>query len=490
MTALLFATLDEARPLLDLLNASRIAEHPFETYAFPAAAHGAPGFVVISGMGPQNAAAATRYVICDRGAGLLINAGVCGTLSPGFKPGDVFRVTEVTHGDAGRGEGDPSRLPVPAEEAWSFLPPARLVSFREPVFGGERRAALEKVADLVEMEGYAVARTCRELKVRCQLIKGVTDLANSSGREELHRNLARVSAAVAELVLKGLTCRPARQSMAARIANFVKIEHTIFSLPLLFAGAWLGAGGRWPGLRLLGLIALAGLGARTLGMAMNRILDRRFDQMNPRTAGRELPAGRLTPAQAWSVAGAGLASYLLACALLGPACLRLSPIPAVVLITYSLLKRFTIFCHLGIGVCLGLGPLGAWVAVTGSATAGEPIILLSLFTFCWISGFDIIYALQDIESDRRTGVHSMPAALGSVCAQIIAALLHLVAMAAIARLWWLTGGGVFSGVALAISVAAFGLAYFQRVPLHVRFFPISAIAGIAGALIPLLGGVR
>lgn len=119
-----------------------------------------------------------------------------------------------------------------------------------------------------------------------------------------------------------------------------------------------------------------------------------------------------------------------------------------------------------------------------------PIILLTLFTFCWISGFDIIYALQDIEADRRNGVHSIPAALGFNGAQFMALIVHLVAAAAAIQLWRVTNGGLPSGLALSVTLLAFCTAYYQKLPLPVRFFPVSAIAGIAASLIPLLGGLR
>jgi 4-hydroxybenzoate polyprenyltransferase len=338
------------------------------------------------------------------------------------------------------------------------------------------------------MEGHAVAEVCRRQGVPVHLLKGVSDRADEGGRGELHRNLAAVSAALAREAAESLAgLAPPLPGLGRRIANFVKVEHTIFSLPLLFAGAWLGAGGRWPGARPLGWILLAGIGARALGMAMNRLLDRRYDLLNPRTAGRELPSGKLSARQAWLVAGGGLGVYLAACAALGPVCLRLSPIPAAVLIGYSLLKRFTPLCHYGIGICLGLGPLGACVAVTGRTQVDAATVLLALFTFCWISGFDIIYAVLDLQADRELGVHSLPAALGRRAAQGVAALTHLVAAGAMVELWRLTGRGGASGAALLVMLAAFALAYVPAIPVAVRFFPISAVAGVAGAAVALLG---
>lgn len=269
--------------------------------------------------------------------------------------------------------------------------------------------------------------------------------------------------------------------------RFTRVEHTLFSLPLLFAGAWLGAAEELPSWRILGLIALAGVGARVFGMSMNRILDRDLDALNKRTAGRELPSGRMSLGSAYSVAGAGLALYLLACAGLGRICLYLSPVPIVPLSVYSLLKRFTDLCHFGIGLCLALAPLGAFVAASGGLGFGPEIALLGLFAFCWISGFDIIYALQDIESDRETGVHSLPVSLGSAKAQIIAAGAHAVAAAAITALWWMGGPSWSAGLALVVAVGAMAMGYVPRIPLPVRFFPMSAIASVAASIVPVLG---
>ncbi len=271
-----------------------------------------------------------------------------------------------------------------------------------------------------------------------------------------------------------------------KLLRFTKIEHTVYSLPFLFSGAWLGAGGKLPPLNTLLLIFLAGVGARTMGMAMNRILDRKIDAKNPRTANRELPKGSMTVNSAYLVAGIGLAVYLLACAFLGRLCLLLSPIPASILITYSLLKRFTPYCHLGIGVCLLLAPVGAYIAASGKLPTDVHILLLTLFTFCWMSGFDIIYALQDIDFDREAGIHSIPAAFGFTGAQFVAAAIHSVALLAAVGLLLFTGGNVLAWGAFVISASAFVLAYVPIIPLSFRFFPLSAIAGIFGAMIPLM----
>jgi 4-hydroxybenzoate polyprenyltransferase len=481
MIALLVATLNEAQPLLALLKAEQQLTQPFPVYGYPG------GLVAIIGMGPKSAAKAADYVIRNGGASTIINFGICGALSESFKPGGLCRVITTLDGDALLQSRETSSLPLLSHEAWQHFAPVRLASVTEPVFGGEPRQQLAAHADIVDMEGYAVAQAARRHGIPCYLLKVVSDLADDSGRAHLMQNLARVSEVLTQEVVKGLEqfSKP-KSSMLVRMANFIKVEHTIFSLPLLFAGAWIGAHYQWPGLKALILVTLAGLGARTLGMAMNRILDHRLDSLNPRTRTRDLPSGKLTSAQAWGVAAAGLGCYLLACAALGPVCLKLSPLPALVLISYSLLKRFTPLCHFGIGLSLALGPLGAHVAVTGGTTAPPALLLLTLFTFCWIIGSDILYALQDLASDRETGVHSIPVSFGPTGARWIAAGVHLVALASAFGLWVVTGIGVVSGVALAVTGIALATMYWERLPLAFRFFPVSAIAGIAGALIPLL----
>jgi len=190
---------------------------------------------------------------------------------------------------------------------------------------------------------------------------------------------------------------------------------------------------------------------------------------------------------ACKVAAAGLVLYLLACWALGPICLMLSPIPAAAMIAYPLLKRLTNLCHFGIGLCLALAPLGAFVATGETAAPNPEIILLALFAFCWISGADIVYGLLDVESDRTTGVRSIPVSLGPTRAQVVAGSVHLAGLAAIAVLWVMLGRSTLGGFAVALSAVAFAIGYVQRIPVRVRFFPIFAIAGVSGSLVPLLG---
>ena len=276
-------------------------------------------------------------------------------------------------------------------------------------------------------------------------------------------------------------------SLTRHILRFTKIEHTAFSLPLVFAGAWIGTRGQTPPLGVLALILLAAIGARIFGMSFNRIFDRKIDALNPRTAGRELPDGRLTVSTALLIAFSGLLVYLAACASLGGWCLLLSPLPLIPLLGYSLLKRFTPLCHFGIGLCLALAPLGAFVAAAGHPYFNREAIAFAFFVFWWLSGSDIIYALMDIESDRRTGVHSLPAWLGETGALRVAAVCHLIAFFCAATVHVFTDGGPLSMLFLIISTLAMGCMYLPMIPVGTRFFPISIIAGAAAALIPIFG---
>lgn len=214
------------------------------------------------------------------------------------------------------------------------------------------------------------------------------------------------------------------------LLSFVKFEHTLFSLPLLVAGAVLAASGL-PSPAPLLWILVAGTGARTLAMALNRILDRAIDARNPRTADRELPAGRMTVGSAWAVAAAGLALFYLAVLNLPPICLKLSPLPVVIFVAYPLLKRVTPLAHFGVGAALGFGPIGAYAAVTDRVLPLGAVHWLALFTWLWVAGFDVIYATLDEDFDRREGLHSLPAALGRARALAAAAVIHAGAYAAL-----------------------------------------------------------
>ena len=209
-------------------------------------------------------------------------------------------------------------------------------------------------------------------------------------------------------------------------ADFVKIEHTLFALPFAYAGAFLAKGG-WFGFRLFLLILLAFTGLRTFAMSFNRIIDREIDALNPRTANRHLPAGIISLKEAYAVGLVGLAVYFLSAYLINDLAFELSPIPAIIAYVYPYLKRFTCLCHYVLGLNLAFAPLGGWIAVTDSLTPKDlPIILLSLGVVFWVAGFDMIYALQDVEFDRKMGLHSVGAHFGVNVALQLSSLNHVV----------------------------------------------------------------
>ena len=225
-----------------------------------------------------------------------------------------------------------------------------------------------------------------------------------------------------------------------KYATFVKLEHTLFSLPLLFAGAYLG-GGRWPGLRTSILILVAGASARVVALGLNRIIDRDIDRRNPRTSGRHLASGEMNLLEAWGTVLVSLALYLLAAWLLSDFCLRWSWIPLVAFGAYPFFKRFTKWTHLGLGLVWSLAPIGGFFAVKPSLEGIEPALALAVFSVFWLAGFDIIYATADEESDRANGVHSLPAAWGSAKALRAAAAFHALAFLTLVYMyfWWLSG---------------------------------------------------
>lgn len=268
--------------------------------------------------------------------------------------------------------------------------------------------------------------------------------------------------------------------------RFIKFEHTLFSLPLIFAGTFLAWGGM-PDLYLLLLIILAGTGARTAALAINRIIDRKIDSENPRTSGRELPSGKISLLNAYIITIAGLVVYFVAAYLICDFVLLLSPIPLVVFIVYPLMKRFTPLCHFGVGLGLALAPLGGWVAVTCSFKGIFPGVVLSVFTFFWVSGFDIIYATMDEEFDKSSGIHSMVSAYGKDTALYISGLLHQAAFFSIAFLYFLIFKTVAAGVMLAVIAILLFLEHRKSGNIDLAFFRINVLVGFAVFLFVLSG---
>jgi 4-hydroxybenzoate polyprenyltransferase len=275
--------------------------------------------------------------------------------------------------------------------------------------------------------------------------------------------------------------------MLKKALAFVKIEHTLFSLPLFFAGALLSK--PWSGwaevdwLRL-GLIVIAGAGARTTALALNRLFDARIDARNPRTAKRELATGALNRHQAWGIVGVGLIVYALGAAALGPFCLMLAPIPLAVFIFYPLMKRFTWACHFGVGLGLALAPLGGALGYNPSWPLTPAVWWLGAFAFFWVSGFDVLYALMDEAFDRKEGLFSVPSRFGSNTALDLGLMLHgaaLLCLAALVHHYFAPHIGRLAWVAMAPAIVLLTLE--QRAGYSLEpgspFFKINAWIGVA-----------
>lgn len=249
-------------------------------------------------------------------------------------------------------------------------------------------------------------------------------------------------------------------SLLSKWASFVKFSHTVFALPFALASMMLAARDQhgWPGWRVFSLVLAAMISGRTCAMAFNRIVDRRFDALNPRTAGRHLPAGAISMTSAVSLCLLSGAALVAASWMLNPLCFALSPVALFFICFYSLTKRFTDFTHVWLGIALAIAPVGAWLAVKGgveflpmidgklklSHSALVPLVL-ALSVLLWLFGFDIIYATQDYEFDRTQGLRSLVVRWGPKNALGVAFIAHLL-------LWIL--------LAIFGALAAFRLAYW------------------------------
>jgi 4-hydroxybenzoate polyprenyltransferase len=222
--------------------------------------------------------------------------------------------------------------------------------------------------------------------------------------------------------------------------EMIKFSHTIFALPFALTGALLAARGI-PAWQQVFWIVLAMVGARTAAMGLNRLIDADIDARNPRTAGRAIPAGLIGKGMTVTFIIASLALLLTAAAQLNPLCLKLSPLAVFFLVLYSYCKRFTALAHVVLGICLAAAPIGAWIAIRG--TVDLPVLILGGIVLFWVAGFDILYALQDLEFDRTAGLHSIPVSLGVNGSLRLARLFHLAMLALLSALFVVMGLGGF-----------------------------------------------
>jgi 4-hydroxybenzoate polyprenyltransferase len=266
-----------------------------------------------------------------------------------------------------------------------------------------------------------------------------------------------------------------------RLARLVRLEHTVFALPFAYVGALLAVDA-WPGLASMAWITIAMIGARTLAMGLNRLIDAEIDARNPRTAGRELPSGALTRAQVAALCGLALAVYLVAVFQLEPIVRWLWPIPVAFFVVYPYLKRVTWLCHLWLGASLGLAPVGAWVGVTGDLpwqawALGAAVCL-------WVAGFDLFYALFDREHDLAAGLHSWATRFGVRGVFAGARVMHAGSVALLAAV----GAGLDVGAWywLGVAVVAALLVYEHAIVrpddlrrLDAAFFTVNGVLSIA-----------
>jgi 4-hydroxybenzoate polyprenyltransferase len=233
--------------------------------------------------------------------------------------------------------------------------------------------------------------------------------------------------------------------------EMIKFEHSVFALPFALTGALLARRGL-PTWRELFWIIVAMVGARSAAMTFNRIVDLKFDALNPRTRMRALPAGQLSLGFALGFTVASCALLVLAASQLNPLAFKLSPVALAILLAYSFTKRSTILTHVILGLCLGISPAAAWIALRGDLSVS--VLLLGAAVTLWVAGFDIIYACQDVEFDHTLGLHSIPRRFGVRAGLRVSMLMHagtlglLIAVVRRENLGWIAIAGVFAVAAL------------------------------------------
>ena len=271
------------------------------------------------------------------------------------------------------------------------------------------------------------------------------------------------------------------------LARMVKLSHSLFALPFAAAAVVLVAPEATLSAARLALVAVAVVAARTAAMAMNRVADRWFDARNPRTARRELVTGEVSPRAAWALLGGSAAAFVVSATMISELCGWLALPVLGVLLGYSYAKRFTWSCHLWLGVAQALAPIGVAIALTGRAPIAS--VVLGLGVGAWIAGFDVFYALQDMEFDRGAGLRSIPARFGVAGSIAWARGLHLLAVAGVASAGalagrgtgWLAGTVILGAVVLAehLYVAPRGALRPERI--NIAFFNYNAFASVAFA---------
>ena len=264
------------------------------------------------------------------------------------------------------------------------------------------------------------------------------------------------------------------------ILEMIKFEHTVFALPFAVMSAFIAADG-FPPLEKLGWILVAMVGARSCAMAFNRLADAEIDSKNPRTATRAIPAGLITKSAVWGFTIISAALLVVAAWQLNPLAFALSPVALAVVMGYSYTKRFTAFSHFWLGLALSISPVGAWIAIQGSF-ALTPIILC-LVVLLWTAGFDIIYACQDVNFDRKHGLHSIPAKIGIRWALWLSSALHVIAVLLLLAIPFLVELGIFyySGVGIVVLIFIYEHAIVKPTDLsrvNLAFFTLNGMISL------------
>ncbi|MDD5435584.1 MAG: putative 4-hydroxybenzoate polyprenyltransferase [Nitrospira sp.] len=234
--------------------------------------------------------------------------------------------------------------------------------------------------------------------------------------------------------------------------KLIRFSHSIFALPFALTGAMLAASGI-PSLRQIFWIVIAMVGARSGAMGLNRIIDRRIDAENPRTANREIPAGKVRVLDAVLFTIVSFAVLVFAAYMLNPLCLKLSPVAIAVVFLYPYTKRFTWFSHFVLGLSLSAAPLGAWIAVRG--TFNWEILPVALAVIFWLAGFDVLYALQDLEFDKSSGLYSLPKRFGIKMTLVLSGVFHFLSWSLLIFTGFIFNLGIFYWIGMAVAAGLF-----------------------------------
>jgi 4-hydroxybenzoate polyprenyltransferase len=274
----------------------------------------------------------------------------------------------------------------------------------------------------------------------------------------------------------------------ALFARLVKVEHSVYALPFAYAGAVLSQQ-RIPSWSTLVWITIAMIAARSAAMALNRLIDAGIDARNPRTAGRELPTGSLSRAEVVAFTAVSLAILVASTFFLSPPCRYLWPIVVAAFIVYPYTKRSTWFCHYALGLTDGLAPAAAWVAVSGHIALST--VLLFVAVGLWVGGFDVIYAIFDLDFDRQEGIHSLPVKIGWRRSLLVAALSHLAAVSLLAAVgpllglgWVYVAGCLLVAALLAWSHVDIARRGLQRVGMG--FMTVNGVVGLVYGVVAIV----